>query len=73
MFIFGVRFEDKHAKVEFVWCGVNFNDFDGCVELVGCKWDKLSFIYLGLPVGDNIARTEGWKIVMERITKKFSK
>lgn len=45
---------------------VNFAQF------VGCKPDKLPFIYPGIPVGQNMNNIIGLKPILQKVKKKMS-
>lgn len=39
-------------------------------RLVDCIPNKLPFIYLGLPVGQNMPRIVSWKLLKDKFQKK---
>lgn len=41
--------------------------------MFGCKLDKLSSMYLGLPVGQNMSRVASWKLIIEKFKKKLNR
>ena len=40
--------------------------------VAGCRPDKLPFIYLGLPVEQNMSRVVAWNLVIDRFQKRLS-
>jgi hypothetical protein len=45
--------------------GVDFHCVSSFAASIGCKSDKLSFTYLGLPIGTNMACYKGWKPITD--------
>ena len=41
--------------------------------LTGCRAAKLPFIYLGLPVGDSMSRSQGWRVLVDKMKERLSR
>ncbi|KAL4588235.1 hypothetical protein LXL04_001117 [Taraxacum kok-saghyz] len=53
--------------------GVALQEAEHLARIVGCKAEKIPFMYLGLPVGQNMTRKLGWQVIMERFQKRLSR
>ncbi|KAL4559868.1 hypothetical protein LXL04_032014 [Taraxacum kok-saghyz] len=49
-----------------------YDEVEGLAMIVGCKPDKFSFSYLGLPVGDNMARLKSWDRLVQKFRNKLA-
>ncbi|KAL4573100.1 hypothetical protein LXL04_019893 [Taraxacum kok-saghyz] len=61
------------AKSNLYGVGVGSQEVEVLARIVGCRADKFPFVYLGLPVGENMARVKGWKRLEEKFTKRLSR
>ena len=41
-------------------------------NLLGCRAEKLPTVFLGIPIGENMKRTEKWQPIVEKFHKKLS-
>ena len=53
--------------------GVVYQEVEQLARIVGCKAEKLPFMYLGFPVGKNMTHMAGWQKIVERFQKRMSK
>nr|GEX52281.1 putative ribonuclease H protein At1g65750 family [Tanacetum cinerariifolium] len=60
-------------KSKLYGIGVTEADLNHFADLAGCKGEKLSFMYLGLPIGANMSRVISWQPVIDKFTKRLSK
>ncbi|KAJ0788215.1 putative RNA-directed DNA polymerase [Helianthus annuus] len=60
------------AKSSFFGIGVPASDVEVLAAAVGCKVDKIPFVYLGIPVGANMNRVASWRPVFEVVEKRLS-
>lgn len=56
-------------KLNLLRVGVSSDLVQVVASLTGCVATFLPFTYLGLPVEDNMARVEGWRVVKIQICK----
>ena len=61
------------AKSNQFGVGVPVEEVECMASIVGCRVANFPFMYLGLPVGDNMARIKGWDSLVERFRVKLSK
>ena len=60
------------AKSNLFGVGVPFGEVDLMARIVGCRPDKFPFVYLGLPVGENMARLKGWEKLVDKFRGRLS-
>ncbi|KAL4570859.1 hypothetical protein LXL04_026522 [Taraxacum kok-saghyz] len=52
--------------------GVDAAEVGVLADFTGCSAASFPFLYLGLPVGENMNRVKGWKPVIDRFEKRLS-
>ena len=57
------------AKSKIIGTGVTMAEVDNLANLVSCKGEKIPFMYLGIPVGENMTRISAWKPILEKFDK----
>ncbi|XP_071712212.1 uncharacterized protein [Rutidosis leptorrhynchoides] len=60
------------SKSSLYGIGVSFNNVEKVANEIGCSASKLPFIYLGMPIGQNMSRKDAWDLVVEKIKKRLS-
>ncbi|KAJ9541443.1 hypothetical protein OSB04_027949 [Centaurea solstitialis] len=60
------------SKSRLFGIGVTKEEVQHMASLVKCKADQLPFLYLGLPVGDNMAKLKPWAKLVEGMKLKLS-
>lgn len=68
--VFGLKMSLEKSNIFGI--GVRWEEVVNYAQYVGCKPDKLPFIYLGLLVGQNMSRIQGWKPIIDKVKKKLS-
>ena len=53
--------------------GVALGDVERLASIVGCRAAKLPFLYLGLPVGENMGRIKGWDRLVDKFRNRLAK
>lgn len=69
--IFGLKIH-LHKSNLYAVC-VSVKEVEDFAYGVGCRADRLPFIYMGLPVVQNMSKVVGWKVIIDRFQKKLSK
>ncbi|KAJ9556535.1 hypothetical protein OSB04_011149 [Centaurea solstitialis] len=66
----GLKLNLKKSKIYGI--GVEIVEVQGWVNMLGCGFGELPFIYLGLPVGTALKRSSLWLPVIEKMKRKLS-
>ena len=51
----------------------NFNEVENMAMIIGCKADRLSTTFLGMPTGVNMGTMKPWRPLIEKFQKKLAK
>ncbi|GKD78240.1 hypothetical protein Tco_1340861, partial [Tanacetum coccineum] len=60
------------SKNRLIGIGVSNFDIEHVAESLSCDWDRLHFMYLGLPVKKNMRTCGGWNEVVDRLNVRLS-
>ncbi|GKD54358.1 hypothetical protein Tco_1287745, partial [Tanacetum coccineum] len=60
------------SKNRRIGVGVSNSDIEHVAESLSCAWDRLHFMYLGLPVRKNMRTCGGWNKVVDRLNVRLS-
>ncbi|XP_076940143.1 putative mitochondrial protein AtMg00310 [Bidens hawaiensis] len=53
--------------------GIPSSEVKRLANIAGCRADSLRFSYLGVPVGQNMARFKGWEPIIAKFQKRLAK
>nr|GEW35765.1 hypothetical protein [Tanacetum cinerariifolium] len=59
-------------KSKIIGVNVPKDDINNMADVLGCGIEKISMIYLGVPVGGNMKRCENWKPIVQKFVAKMS-
>jgi len=59
-------------KSSLVGVNINASWLSEAASVLGCKVGKISFLYLGLPIGGDLCRLLFWELVVNRIKSRLS-
>ena len=68
---FGLKINLHKSKL--IGVGVSFGHIEHVAMETGCTATKPPFVYLGLPVGQNMTRIQAWKNIRDRFITKLSR
>ncbi|GKE85935.1 hypothetical protein Tco_1559677 [Tanacetum coccineum] len=73
----GVRQEVSGLKVNYNksklhGLGVNEGEMSDMARWMGCDIGEFPFMYLGLPIGENMRRVNAWTPVVEKFKKRLA-
>ncbi|GKA16393.1 RNA-directed DNA polymerase, eukaryota [Tanacetum coccineum] len=60
-------------KCKLMGVGVSTTEVQHMAATIGCEATTLPFVYLGVPVGENMTRVEAWKNVIDKFKSCLSK
>ena len=60
-------------KSKLIGVGVSFDQVEHVAMEIGCAAVKPPFVYLGIPVGQNMSRIQAWKTLCDRFIAKLSR
>ncbi|GKC26786.1 putative RNA-directed DNA polymerase [Tanacetum coccineum] len=60
------------AKSRLMGVGVSISEVENLASSLGCAFDSMPFIYLGLPVGKKMRNIDGWDVVKNRFRERLS-
>ncbi|GKC22928.1 RNA-directed DNA polymerase, eukaryota [Tanacetum coccineum] len=60
------------SKCKLMGVGVSTTKAQQMASIIGCEATTLPFVYLGVPVGENMTRVEAWKDVINKFKSHLS-
>ena len=60
------------AKSNLFGVGVSDTEVAALATCTGCSAADFPFLYLGLPVGESMARIKGWRLIIDRVRRRLS-
>ena len=60
-------------KSKLIGVGVSFEQVEHVARKIGCAPVKPPFVYLGIPVGQNMSRVQAWNTLRNRFITKLSR
>nr|GEY12152.1 RNA-directed DNA polymerase, eukaryota, reverse transcriptase zinc-binding domain protein [Tanacetum cinerariifolium] len=64
--------DDMPLKMLFL-LGVSYDEVQRLALLTGCNSQRLPFVYLGLPIAENMAKQKGWEPIVGKFNNRMSR
>ncbi|GJU24505.1 putative RNA-directed DNA polymerase, eukaryota, reverse transcriptase zinc-binding domain protein [Tanacetum coccineum] len=60
------------SKSKLYGIGIEMEEIEDYARSLECRAGKLPFLYLGLPIGNNMGRIENWNIMVDKFKSKLA-
>lgn len=72
MFFMASGLKINLLKSKLYGVGVKIDQVSSMAQCMGCSSDTLTFIHLGVPVGQNMTRVVAWSSIIDRFRSRLA-